>query len=43
MITINHYKKRSHRFCLNEFVHSKNCWVVLTQIWVEYGQTQMLG
>jgi len=24
-------------------VHSKNCWVVLTQLWVKYGQTQMLG
>jgi len=23
--------------------HSENCWVVLTQIWVKYGQTQMLG
>jgi len=23
--------------------HSKQCWVVLTQIWVKYGQTQMLG
>jgi len=21
----------------------KKCWVVLTQIWVKYGQTQMLG
>jgi len=24
-------------------LHSKQCWVVLTQIWVKYGQTQMLG
>jgi len=24
-------------------VHSKKCWVVLNQIWVEYGQTQPLG
>jgi len=24
-------------------VHSKKCWVVSTQIWVKYGQTQMLG
>jgi len=23
--------------------HSKNCRVVLTQIWVKYGQTQLLG
>jgi len=23
--------------------HSKNCWVVLTQLWVKYGQTQPLG
>jgi len=22
---------------------SKNCWVVLTQLWVKYGQTQPLG
>jgi len=25
------------------YVHSKKCWVVSTQIWVKYGQTQMLG
>jgi len=24
-------------------LHSKQCWVVSTQIWVKYGQTQMLG
>jgi len=24
-------------------IHSKRCWVVSTQIWVKYGQTQMLG
>jgi len=24
-------------------LHSKKCWVVSTQIWVKYGQTQMLG
>jgi len=24
-------------------VHSKKCWVVLTQFWVKYGQTQLLG
>jgi len=24
-------------------LHSKQCWVVLTQNWVKYGQTQMLG
>jgi len=23
--------------------HSKKCWVVSTQIWLKYGQTQMLG
>jgi len=23
--------------------HSKKCWVVLTQFWVKYGQTQPLG
>jgi len=23
-------------------IHCKNCWVVSTQIWVKYGQTQML-
>jgi len=23
--------------------HSKNCWVVLTQFWVKYEQTQPLG
>jgi len=24
-------------------IHSKKCWVVSTQIWVKFGQTQMLG
>jgi len=24
-------------------IHSKKCWVVLTQFWVKYGQTQTLG
>jgi len=24
-------------------LHSKKCWVVLTQLWVKYGQTQPLG
>jgi len=28
--------------CL-KYVHSKKCWVGSTQIWVKYGQTQMLG
>jgi len=23
-------------------VHYKKCWVVLTQFWVKYGQTQLL-
>jgi len=27
----------------NIYVYSKNCWVGLTQLWVEYGQTQPLG
>jgi len=26
-----------------QMLHSKKCWVVSTQIWVKYGQTQMLG
>jgi len=25
------------------WLHSKKCWVVWTQIWVKYGQTQILG
>jgi len=24
-------------------IHSKKCWVVLTQFWVKYGQTQPFG
>jgi len=24
-------------------IHSKKYWVVLTQLWVKYGQTQTLG
>jgi len=27
----------------NNTLHSKKCWVVLTQLWVKYGQTQPLG
>jgi len=26
-----------------EWVHSKKCWVVLTQFWVKYGQTRNVG
>jgi len=30
--------------CMSFFLlHSKKCWVVLTQFWVKYGQTQPLG
>jgi len=25
------------------YLHSKKCWVVLTQFWVKYGQTQNAG
>jgi len=28
---------------LNWLVHSKKCWVVLTQLWVKYELTQPLG
>jgi len=24
-------------------IHSKKCWVVLTQFWVKYGRMQTLG
>jgi len=24
-------------------IHSKKCWVVLTQFWVKYGQTRNVG
>jgi len=24
-------------------IHSKKCWVVLTQLWVKYGQTRNVG
>jgi len=27
----------------SSWVHSKKCWVVLTQLWVKYGLTQPLG
>jgi len=27
----------------NQILHSKKCWVVLTQFWVKYGQTQNAG
>jgi len=25
------------------YLHSKKCWVVLTQFWVKYGQTRNVG
>jgi len=25
------------------YLHSKNCWAVLTQLWVKYGETQPFG
>jgi len=28
---------------LYKLVYTKKCWVVLTQFWVKYGQTQLLG
>jgi len=31
------------RAFLSASVHSKKCWVVLTQLWVKYGLTQPLG
>jgi len=45
------YMKVLLRFVLKNVVankwlcilHSKKCWVVSTQIWVKYGQTQKLG
>jgi len=35
--------KVSAMFFLKLRLHSKKCWVVLTQFWVKYGQTQTLG
>jgi len=32
----------THCICI-PYAHSKKCWVVLTQFWVKYGQTQPLG
>jgi len=29
--------------CLTAVLHSKKYWVVLTQLWVKYGLTQLLG
>jgi len=29
--------------CLQMRLHSKKCWIVSNQIWVKYGQAQMLG
>jgi len=34
---------KSHRFGGDWVYHSNKCWVVLTQIWVKYGQTRPLG
>jgi len=29
--------------CVCVYIHSKKCWVVLTQFWVKYGQTRNVG
>jgi len=34
---------RMHIFSMHKSVQSKQCRVVLTQIWVKYGQTKILG
>jgi len=39
----SHEELLKHDFFLNVLLHSKKCWVVLTQIWVKCGQTKMLG
>jgi len=36
----NHH---AHTKLVSKGLHSKKCWVVLTQFWVKYGQTQMFG
>jgi len=39
MCTFEQQNRIEWKLCL----HSKKCWVVSTQIWVKYGQTQILG
>jgi len=34
---------RDHNMVNGLFIHSKKCWVVLTQFWVKYVQTQNVG
>jgi len=37
------FKRQLKTPLFREHLHSKKCWVVLTHIWVKYGQTQPLG
>jgi len=37
------FKRQIKTPLFREHLHSKKCWVVLTHIWVKYGQTQPLG
>jgi len=43
VVIINQFYLILYLVLLSQPVHSKKCWVVSTQIWVKYGQTQMLG
>jgi len=46
LVSVNYQMFRNTNFdyfFYSVLVHSKQCWVVSTQIWVKYGQTQMLG
>jgi len=37
---ITYFRNHSYDDLVINSIHSKQCWVVLTQIWVKYGQTQ---
>jgi len=49
LLLVYEHLKMSFHFCSifmeekDNRLHSKQCWVISTQIWVKYGQTQMLG
>jgi len=43
VIILNNINVNPEYIDIGQNIHSKKCWVVLTQFWVKYGQTQNAG
>jgi len=41
--SLGEWKGQPGRQYIDFYIHSKKCWVVLTQFWVKYGQTRNVG